>query len=273
MSNSLINRLIKPSVKISNLDIFKGKTVLVDSYNFFYKYLYGNKYNDPTYHMKITEKIINDFTKHDITPIFIFDGPTPEYKKQVVCKRKERRTNAQIICATTQNETEYQKYHKKTISLTKTMITDIISIFDKRNVKYKIAKTETDIYCAKIINKNIFGVITDDIDIILFGSHTIFKRFSFKYNYVETININCILNQLNIFSQDNFIMFSCLLKFINNRYQIKKYVNENDFNETDNVIDYLKNKMINSNFDVKLFINDIGTAKINYLFNVIKLKN
>ena len=142
-------------------------------------------------------------------------------------------------------------------------------------IPYLVSSEEADIELAMLCKYNIvYGVYTDDMDILTFGSPKLIKNlFSYKKNPLE-LNLNIILHELKL-SYDEFIelciLFGCdYCKRITNIKSLELY---NIYLEEKN-IEKTINKLNNLGYYVKNN-NDYDLIK-NYFKNqdnVIKYSN
>ena len=175
------------------------------------------------------------YLKNGILPIFIFDGKSPSIKKNKVEERKNnlkknllRLKNLKDAKDSSTNNSllelneEYNKLYKKTIVIKDYFIKDWIEILELLGLPVIIAEEEADPICAYVLNNNnfIYGIISDDSDMLIFGAKVIMKKVvnqNFTIIHLDDllINLNILLNKdnkLNIqFTLDNLIEFCILL--------------------------------------------------------------
>jgi 5'-3' exonuclease len=112
---------------------------------------------------------------------------------------------------------EYYKIYKKSIILKDYYVKDWIEILDLLGLPYIQAENEADPICSYLLknNKNIYGIISDDSDMLIFGANRLlrkivnqhFKVIELDY-LIETINYD-LLN----FEDDNGFTFDDLVNF------------------------------------------------------------
>lgn len=133
-----------------------------------------------------------------IKPIFIFDGKAPLIKKETLMARKKERTKANLqILDLDETSPEYIKYFKKTFCLTGQEIKDCIELLEYLGVPYLRENGEADLYCAPIMKSvgNIKGVVTNDTDLLVFGTDRILKNFSGN-KMVEEISLESVYSHI-----------------------------------------------------------------------------
>ncbi len=220
----------------------KGKFGFIDALNRIYKQSIGlipknsNMGNMDFSNLHI-ESIFN-FTiymlKYGILPIYVFDGKCPKEKMQVVAKRKSDKKIFRQKCEDIEDKTspEFIKNLKKSFSLSREQINECKKVLDLMGLKYVTALEEADQQCASLAyhyKNDTVGVISDDWDILMYGSPIILKDFTFKNTNNVTMKIekdeilkNCLLQANNIrrkhnledmfnFTHENFLDFCILM--------------------------------------------------------------
>jgi flap endonuclease-1 len=222
-------------------------------------------------------KTIN-LLKMNIIPIYVFDGKPPSFKYQTINNRKEAKKQAiEKLNEEDINEEEKIKYFKRTVSISKTQIDECIELLEIMGIPYVIAPEEADSQCAELVKSGIAdGVLTEDMDIMTFGSTKIYRNLtSYKKDPIE-ISIDNVLKELNL-NYEQFVelclLFGCdycdklndmkpeviyeyyyknknLINTINN---IKKDgYNIDDFNDYQIYKDYFMNPPVEKINDIKL---------------------
>jgi 5'-3' exonuclease len=262
----------------------KGKSCIIDGMQHIYSQLIYMRSRDKEVltpdgkNISHIHGLINSLTyylKNDIIPIFIFDGKTPDIKKNKIEERKKNLknnlfklkelqeqknnlneyinylTNENIdelndeinkydnnfIFGTPPNDLinleeemlkinniheEYKKIYKKSIVMKDYYIKDWIQILELLGLPVIKAAGEADPICAYILknNSNIFGIISDDSDMLVFGS-PILMRKSINQQFT-IIELELLLKKIGIllskefqkninFDLNNLIDFSILL--------------------------------------------------------------
>jgi flap endonuclease-1 len=165
------------------------------------------------------------------------------------------------------DNSEYHKIYKKSIILKDYFIIDWMEILELLGIPCIRAEGEADPLCSYISNKNkyIFGIISDDSDMLIFGSPRIMRKtYNQKFKVIELdkliISIESKLkleidNNI-IFKEEDLINFSILLGTDYGSFNLKK--------KYDNSYDLLKEYSLNK--DIKEYIYDDEIDK----FNLIK---
>ena len=144
---------------------------------------------------------------------------------------------------------EYKKIYRKSIILKDYYIKDWIQILELLGIPVIKAEGEADPLCAYLLknNKNIYGIISDDSDMLIFGA-PILMRKTINQHFI-TIKLDDLLNNIEllllndykrniIFNHDNLIDFAILLgtdyglfklnKILSDSYDILKYYIDNN---------------------------------------------
>ena len=155
-------------------------------------------------------KTIN-LLKMNIVPIYVFDGKPPSFKYQTINNRKEAKKQAnEKLNDEDINEEDKIKYFKRTVSISKTQIDECIELLEIMGIPYVIAPEEADSQCAELVKCGIAdGVLTEDMDIMTFGSTKIYRNLtSYKKEPIE-ISMDDVLKELNL-NYEQFVEL-CLL--------------------------------------------------------------
>jgi flap endonuclease-1 len=183
---------------------------------------------------------------------------------------------------------EYHKIYKKSIILKDYFIIDWMEILELLGIPCIRAEGEADPLCSYILNKNkyIFGIISDDSDMLIFGASRIMRKtFNQKFKVIELYKlITMIESRLRleidytiIFNEEDLINFSVLLgtdygsfnlkKKYENSYELlkeyalnKKITNFIEDNELDK-FNLIKQYYMNNNFDDKYTDNNLINEK------------
>lgn len=210
--------------------------------------------------------------KKNIIPIYVFDGKAPDLKSKVIQERKEIKKKAWEKLETITNEKEKIKYFKRTVSISWKQLEECKELLELMGIPYIEAPEEADAQCAWLV-KNGFasGVLTEDMDILTFGSNRIYRNLgSFKKKTLE-INLEDILDKINL-NYEQFIelciLFGCdycdrikdinpeelyntFIKFKNIEETFKFFKNKNynvpEINNIDVIKDYFKNPPVLDN--------------------------
>ncbi|MEM3373771.1 MAG: flap endonuclease-1 [Candidatus Woesearchaeota archaeon] len=312
MGTNLEPLIVSKEISIEDLN---GKRLVVDSFNMLYQFLTTIRQPDGNLLMdskgRITSHLsglffrISALLKNNIKLAFVFDGVSPDLKKEEKIRRAELKEDAYLKYkeAVEKEDIELMKKYASRVSfLTKEIIEESKILIDAFGLPIIQAPSEGEAQAAFMVkNNDFYAVLSQDTDSLLFGSLRVIKNLSVsrkrklanKMSYVnvnpELIELSNILNNLGI-DLDQLIVIGILcgtdfniggIKGIGPKKAlglIKKYnknfdslfheVKWNDFFNYDwkLVFDTIKNMPVNK--DYKLIWKDIDKNKIyNFLVN------
>lgn len=160
-ANLMLYRMVF-GVRKTGVDIMNGETVVTHIHTLLLKLLAFRKYN--------------------ITPIFVFDGKSPNIKSITMAKRKLH--TKQMIAKYTEitddmNTSEKNKYFLRKTELTSGQINECRKLIELFGCQIINSKGEADIVCALLTRQNKADyIVTDDMDVLLFGGDKILKNFT-----------------------------------------------------------------------------------------------
>lgn len=242
-----------------DISFYRGKVIAVDASIILYKFViairncgydYINRKGETSSHIYALFLKTLNFLKYGIKPIFVFDGQPPMLKKKIMLYRKNIKNNAKIKFQSADNNDDKIKYFKKSVEIKKHHIDECKELLNVLKIPYIVAPGEADAQCALLAKKGIaWGVYTEDMDILTFGSPRIIKNLSSKNKKVIEINLYKIIEKMGItYNQfiDLCILLGCDycntilgLDKSNILELIKKY------GSLDNIINYIKNEITN----------------------------
>lgn len=217
--NNLLKKKIKNIKNVNNFDEFIGKKVGIDLSLFICKFLY-NKDN-------ILEELIKQnllFNNYNITPYYVFDGMYPDEKIDTINNRKNKKSKVnKKIKRLEEIKNEFNKdfkylidkninkLKKRLIYINDDIINTIKLFFNYSNIIYFQFNYESDVVLSSLSKYNIIDyVISDDIDLIVYGSKYMLKNFSFKHKSCVIYSKDDILSKLDI-DYDQLIILNLLL--------------------------------------------------------------
>ena len=200
-------------IENKKLEFLSGKTIVIDTSIYLYKFLGQDKLIENFYLLIYTLKHYN------ITPVFVFDGKPPEEKKEILSKRKESKENAEIeFNALTlklsqsnlsNNEIEninsqLSKLRKQFIRVKNEYILSVKKLITICGSSYIESSGEADIVCAEmVINGQAWACLSDDMDLFVYGCNRVLRYISLINHTVIFYNFDEILANLKI-DFDNF---------------------------------------------------------------------
>ena len=195
-------------IQSKKLDFLSGKTIVIDTSIYMYKFLGQDKLIENFYLLIYTLKHYN------ITSVFVFDGKPPEEKKEILSKRKESKNNAEIeFNALTlklsqpdlsNNEIEninsqLSKLRKQFIRVKNEYVLSVKKLITICGSSYIESSGEADIVCAEmVINGQAWACLSDDMDLFVYGCNRVLRYISLINHTVIFYNFDEILTNLKI---------------------------------------------------------------------------
>lgn len=187
---------------------YKYKKITVDILNKIFAHSIGIRSSG---HDKLSGagKVINHYSaiynccqfyiSKKIIPIFVFDGETPDIKLQKLKERsdKKKKAHRKTNSIVDKSSDEYIKQFKRTYSITSKHIEECKDFIKACGFPCIDSCGEAESQCVAMSYEkscNISGIITEDMDSIVFGAPIILKNFSKKNNTVTQISYSHILD-------------------------------------------------------------------------------
>lgn len=154
--------------------------------------------------------------KSELNKLIFGTPPTDEFLLKQEIKQETNLEKMEEI------HEEYRKLYKKSILFKDYFIIDWIEIIKFLGLPVVKADGEADPLCSYILkyNPNVFGIVSDDSDMLVFGSPLLMKKSKHQnFNIIKNVDLiksigdvlSDIYNSNIEFSQDDFINFSILL--------------------------------------------------------------
>lgn len=185
------------------------------------------------------------FLENGIIPIYVFDGKPPELKKNIIDARKKIKKKAFEKLKNVKTNEEKIKFFKRTVTVTIHQMNQCRELLRIMGIPYIDAPEEADSQLSYLCKENmVYAVLTEDMDILTFGSPRIIRNLFSNKNIPIEIELNTILNKLNI-NYEEFIelciLFGCdYCPHLNNINVNKIYDTFINYKSIDKTIDKLK---------------------------------
>ena len=221
--NTFLKEKCLAGIKEINMGTFNKSTIGVDTSIYFYKFLYKNERFIEGFFQQIYRLLLNG-----IFPIYIFDGLPPKEKYNTLKMRKEKKkdliTSIKLLESKIQNGVhlnkdyitkeldiyELNKLKKKNISITDYHRNTLKEFLDLIGIPYYQAPEEADVICNSLIKMNKINVVlSDDMDLLVNGTHHLFRNFNVSSNKIMHYDLNSILTLLDL-THEQWIDF-CIL--------------------------------------------------------------
>ena len=222
--NNICKKYCKDSYNNIKLHELKCKTIVIDTNVYMYQFKKSNT-------LQIDFEIMcQKFIKYNITPLFIFDGNVPKDKLDFVGKKKDIRKAAesklQFLSQKTlsnKNKHKIKYYENQTIKLNSTDFLIVKNLFIKYKLSFITAINEADELCALMNKLYYYPVMSEDMDLFVYGTTIIIKNPNFYKETIDIYNTKAIINSLNISSINHFQCI-CILAgtdyYSNNNFNI-----------------------------------------------------
>lgn len=208
---NLIKTYAPKAIKYKNISDYKGKVLGIDANLMLYKIVMAirrggkdiKKGDIVTTHIHgLLQKIIG-LRKYGIIPVFVFDSSFPDIKEETLKKRKKIREGYKKKYEEAQIKNlqdEKKKYFYLQSDITKKEIKDVRNLIKIFGYQIIDSKEEADSELAVLSKKGVIdGVITDDLDILLFGGKNILKMFTVdKKKQIQEVDLDVLLKELDI---------------------------------------------------------------------------
>jgi len=217
---TVIEKYAPDAIKNKTIKDYYGKTLGIDCNLMIYKVVLAVRMsgydlkNDGiivTHIHGILQKLVS-FKKHDIKAIFVFDGVPPDLKADTLKNRKKiwDSLNLKYEQAKSQDEKKRYYYHKSDITVLEIFeVMEIIKIFGFPVIESEV---EADITLAGLSRQGkIDAIVTDDLDILVFGGDNILKGFSVaEKKKFQEISLHRFLKDAGL-TQDQLIDIAILI--------------------------------------------------------------
>lgn len=220
-------RLIEENAKKSIVTLPKerlAKRVLViDAAQLLYKWLIGSaNTTQENSHLRAIVTTCVHYLELNATPIFVFDGRSPNIKHDAVMARKRKRDIATEFIFNLESSDDIlnsdqinnlAKNKRRTVTLTSGMVIECQELLSILGIPWYVANNEADTFAAGIMrdrNNRIDGIVTDDSDLLPLGAPVILRSFTRKSTTVQKFSLSSILEELEL-THPEFIDLCVLL--------------------------------------------------------------
>jgi len=154
------------------------------------------------------------FLEKGITPVYVFDGKPPQLKQKILDTRKLIRKKALTKLEDDDiSDIDRIKYFKRCVSITREQMDQCRELLELMGIPYMDSLEEADSQLSYLCKTNmVYAVLTEDMDILTFGSPRIIRNLSTSKKVPLEIELNKILSTLKL-TYDQFIelciLFGC----------------------------------------------------------------
>ena len=141
-------------------------------------------------------KVIS-FLNHGIKPVFVFDGCPPSgVKDEILSERREQRKSDKEnyeIAKKNGDEEKMKKYYGRLTTLGRTQVEKCKHLLSIMGIPYVHAPEESDSQCAALaMRPDVYGSVSDDTDLLIFGSPFLIRNLTNKYNKIPPDELNLV---------------------------------------------------------------------------------
>lgn len=262
-------------IKNKTINDFGSKKIAIDTSIILYQVVIAirntgtdlkNKEGEITSHILGLFNKACTLLKRNIIPVFVFDGKPPKIKRNILSNRRLNRYKAVELMQEAKSEEERIKYFKRCVNITSKQVDQAKELLELMGIPHIDSIEEADIQCAYLCkNDLVYGVLTEDMDILTFGSKKIVRNLSSYKKEPMELDLDYILKRLD-FTMENFIDFCILLgcDYSQGLIDVKSNIIYKYFSATKNIEETIK-LLRENNFEV----NDIDykVAKQYFLKN------
>lgn len=213
-----------------------NKVICIDTPVLLYQFLTTIRQADGSYftdeqgrvtsHLIGINSRITKLIQQGLKLVFVFDGKSPELKRQEQEKRKENKADAEAkyqIALEKKDFAEMRKYASRSVHVTKEIIEETKELVAAFGIPIINAPSEAEAQASHIVKKgDAYAVATQDADALMFGCPKVIRNLSLvgkhkkanKLEYQtykpEIIELNEVLKSLSI-DQEGLILLSILI--------------------------------------------------------------
>lgn len=168
----------------------------------------------------ITSHILGLFNKtlsfldKGIIPVYVFDGKPPQLKQKILDARKQVKKRAMEKLEDTEISDEDRiKYLKRSVTITREQMNQCRELLTAMGIPYVDAPEEADSQLSYLCKNNmVYAVLTEDMDILTFGSPRIIRNLTTNKKIPLEIELSNVLKHLEL-NYEQFIelciLFGC----------------------------------------------------------------
>ncbi|KAK3441394.1 hypothetical protein EUGRSUZ_B01336, partial [Eucalyptus grandis] len=204
------------AMKEQKLESYFGRRIAVDASMSIYQFLFkkgtqmlNNEAGEVTSHLQGMLYRTIRLLEAGIEPVYVFDGPPPDLKKQELVKRFLKRAAASeelAVAIASQNKEDREKFSKRTVKVTQQHNEDCERLLRLIGVPVVEATSEAEAQCAALCKAG-KAIASEDMDSLTFGAPIfllhLMDPISRKVPVME-FEISKILEEMNL-DMDQFI--------------------------------------------------------------------
>lgn len=216
----IIQKYADEAITYNKINKYKDTVMGIDGNLMIYKMVYAIRKNGydikngdiiVTHLNSLLLKIIG-FVKYNITPVFVFDGIQPKMKEKTLKRRKEFQKSMKKKYYNAITQDEKKKYYFMKSDITFQEIQQCIELIRVFNFTVIESIEEADSQLSDLSKKKVIDyIVTDDMDILIFGGANILKNFTISdKKKIQEISLNIIKEQTEM-NQHQLVDLAILL--------------------------------------------------------------
>jgi 5'-3' exonuclease len=215
LNRFLLDQCQKTSIKKTSLKQLRGKSIVIDTSIYMYKFSGQDALLENFYLM------ISLFRKHQIAPLFVFDGKPPPEKRALLQERHALKQQAEEKYAELQKEMqniqsstdpsgnismvdaqkelalEMECLKKQFIRIRQKDTKSVKALIQAYGCTYYEAEGEADKVCAQmVICGKAWACLSDDMDMFVYGCPRVLRHISLLHSHVLLYDMELILQDL-----------------------------------------------------------------------------
>jgi 5'-3' exonuclease len=210
LNKYLLKACSEKAISIQHLSALKGKTITIDTSIYLYKYLGEIERGENRLKDRLTQ-LIDILKYYEINPIFIFDGPPPQEKMDILILRSIKKRKAEdkynnlstYISQTGMMTSEYSdtlnNLQRQFIRIKDCEIQMSKEIMEQKQVKYYEAEGEADQLCVSMVNQNkACATVSDDMDMFSYGCKCVLRSLDIDTHTIMVYDTEIIIKELKV---------------------------------------------------------------------------
>jgi 5'-3' exonuclease len=271
--NRFLRTECKDSIKLISLKELSGKKIVIDISIYLFKYAADNCLIENIYLM------LSIFRYYNIIPIFVFDGKTPNEKKELIEKRKENKLEAEneykILKNKLEETNELDEIEKqeiinnmdllkrKFVTIKKNDFDNVKKIIIAYGASYYDAVGEADELCALLtIKGKVWACLSEDMDMFVYGCPRVIRYLSLLNHTTVLYEQKGILENLGVTQKE--LREICVISGTDYNIYNNDITNKNS-PTLYNTLKYFKKYKKNEKHEKKIDFYDWLIEKTNYI--------
>lgn len=196
--NQYLRKNCVRGIRYTTVAALRGKHVVVDAYNYMYKFKLTNALEEQT------QKFINVFHSNGVHLTFVFDGKPPLHKLLELERRRVRKKAARTALITETNTARIEKLKRKCVCITHEDIRAVKMMLTTHAVPFITAVGESDELCARMVHDGqADACLSDDMDMLVYGCPWVLRNLNMYTEAVTSYSLDIILEFLKL-TRDDF---------------------------------------------------------------------